>query len=162
MTRPRPRPATSRSRATTVAGWSLVATGALHASLVAAGAIAQPPPGERAVRASMRAATTSVAGLERSFWQLFNGFSLAMALLLVGFGALNLLVVRHAPHLLHRTRALLWLDACVVLPLLVVSLLLFPPPPVLLLGLAAAAVGTALCRPDDRSAALPPASPAGP
>ena len=38
----------------------------------------------------MRGATTSAAGLERSSWQLFNGFSLATALLLVGSGALNL------------------------------------------------------------------------
>ena len=73
----------------------------------------------------MRGATTSVAGPERSSWQLFNGFSLAMALLLVGSGALNL------------------------------------PPPVLLLGLAAAAVGAALSRPGDRSAAAAGSS-AGP
>ncbi|WP_432536188.1 LIC_13387 family protein [Kineococcus arenarius] len=156
MTRPRPRVAASRSTATTVAGWSLVLTGSVHAISFVVGAVVEPPPGEHLVRASMRGTTVSLAGLDRSFWQLFNGFSLAMALLLIGFGAVNLLVVRRAPELLHRTRALLWLDASVVLPLLVTSLLLFPPPPVLLLGLTAVAIGTALRRPNSRSAAASP------
>lgn len=53
----------------------------------------------------------------------------AVALLLAGVGALNLLVVRHAPELLDRTRALLRVDAAVVLALLTISLTLFPPAP---------------------------------
>jgi hypothetical protein len=143
---------TLRLTATAVAGWTLVATGAGHAALVVVGATGEPQAGERAARAAMQPVTVTVAGLDRSLWQLFTGFSLAMALLLVGFGAVTLVVLREGPHLVQRTRALLWLDAAVVLLLLGVSAALLPPPPIVLLGLAAAAIGTALSRPNSTPA----------
>ena len=139
---------TARSTATAVTGSSLVLTGTLHATVAALGAAADPPSGERLVRASMEATSTTVAGLDRSFWELFTGFSLVMAVLLTGFGALNLLVLRQAPRLVHETRALLWLDAAVLVPALAVCVLLLPPPPVVLLGVATAAVAVGLSRPD--------------
>ncbi len=151
-------PRSVRSIATAVTGWLFVVTGTGHALLVGAGALLEPPEVERGVRQAMAGTSVTVAGLDRTLWELFQGFSLVMAVMLAGFGALNLLVLRRAPQLVHQTRALLWLDAAVLLPVLLVSVLLLPPPPILLLGLAASAVALALSRPDVGDAAMPDAA----
>jgi hypothetical protein len=146
MTSQTPRPRSIRSICTTVIGWSLVVTGAGHATLVAVGQAATPPADERAVRALMAATSIPVAGLERTYWDLFQGFSLMMALMLVGLGSLVLLVQREAPELVHGTRAPLVLLGLVLAPAVVISVLLLPPPPIVLLGLAAVAAAVALVR----------------
>jgi hypothetical protein len=85
-------------------------------------------------------ATTAipVAGMERSYWDLFQGFSLMMALMLVGLGAMVLLV--------EPTRAVKGLLAAVLVPAFAISVLLLPPPPIVLLGLAAVAAAVGLLR----------------
>lgn len=128
----------TRWNTTALIGWLLVATGAGHGTLVAAGYATTPPANERAVRELMAATSVPVAGMERSYWDLFQGFSLMMALVLVGLGALVLLV--------EQTRAVSVLLALVLVPALALSLLLLPPPPIVLLGLAAVAAVAGLLR----------------
>jgi hypothetical protein len=137
----------SRRRACALGAWSLIVTGAVHAAAVAAGAAAATPPAELAARRAMAATRVAVAGLDRTLWQLFTGFSLAMALFILGLGALNLLVLRRAPHLFLNSRAALVLNLGIVLPALVLSVLFFPPPPIVLLALGGVAFGYALVCP---------------
>ncbi|MEV4704457.1 LIC_13387 family protein [Actinoplanes sp. NPDC049316] len=138
-------------RACAVGAWSLIVTGAAHAAAMAAGAATSPPPAEEAARRTMAATHVTIAGLDRTLWQLFTGFSLAMALFIAGLGALNLLALRRAPELFLRSRAAGVLNLCVVLPALALSVLLFPPPPILFLGVSCAAFGYALTRPASRT-----------
>lgn len=135
-----------RSVSTAVIGWLLVVTGSGHASLVAVGHASGPPAEEQAVRALMSATTVAVAGVERTYWELFQGFSLMMALLLVGLGALLLQLRRRVPEPVRGSRSVLVLLALVLVPALGLSVLLLPPPPIVLLGLAVLAVVAALVR----------------
>lgn len=137
----------ARRRACAFGAWSLVVTGTLHAIVVAAGTAVSPPAAERAARATMATTRVGIAGLDRTLWQLFTGFSLAMALFIAGLGALNLLVLRRAPEVLLASRAALALNLGVVAPALALSALLLPPPPIVLLGACCAAFGYALTRP---------------
>jgi hypothetical protein len=137
---------TARSTATAVAGWLLVVTGAGHATLVAVQSISGVPASERPIHQAMAATTIPIAGIERSHWDLFVGFSLMMALMLVGLGALVLVVRRAAPELVRGTRAVLTLLGLVLVPALLLSVLLLPPPPIVLLGLALVAVVVGLVR----------------
>jgi hypothetical protein len=146
MTSQTRRPRDARTICTTVIGWSLVVTGAGHATLVAVGSTLTPLAEERAVRAAMAATSIPVAGMERTYWDLFQGFSLMMALMLVGLGSLVLLVQRSAPELVRVSRAVLVLLGLVLVPAVVISVLLLPPPPIVLLGLASVAVAVALVR----------------
>lgn len=146
LTAPTARPRTVRSLAARVVGWLLVVTGAGHATLVAVGSASPTPGDERAVRALMETTSVAVGGLERTYWQLFTGFSLVMALLLVGLGALVLLVERRAPELVEGSRAVLALLSLVLAPALVLSALLLPPPPIVLLGLGCLVAVGALVR----------------
>ncbi|WP_107705145.1 LIC_13387 family protein [Nocardioides allogilvus] len=136
---------TLRSTCTALIGWLLVITGAGHTTLVAIGSSATPSPEEREVRALMAATSIPVAGMERSYWDLYQGMSLMMALMLVGLGALVLLVRRRAPGLVEDPRTALLL-AVVLVPAVALSVLLLPPPPMVLLGLAALAAVVALVR----------------
>ncbi|WIM92967.1 hypothetical protein ACTOB_004927 [Actinoplanes oblitus] len=147
----------ARRRACAAGAWSLVVAGAVHAAVVAAGTAAPVPAAERAAREAMATTHVAIAGLDRTMWQLFTGFSLTMALFIFGLGALNLLVLRRAPHLFLGSRAALLLNLGIALPALVLSILLFPPPPILFLGVSCAAFGYALARPS----ALTPARPSG-
>lgn len=126
--------------------WALVATGVLHAASVAVGTATEAPAAQRAVHDAMAATHVAVAGLDRTLWQLFLGFSLTMALFIAGLGALNLLALRRAPRLFVDTRAALWLNLGIVLPAFAVAVLAFPPPPIALLAVAGAAFGYALTR----------------
>ncbi len=139
---------TTRLTGTAVAAWALLVTGVGHTVLVVVSAVSETPRDQLDVRQAMVETTTRVAGLDRSLWQLFSGFSLVMALLLVGFGALNLLLVRRHPGVLLESRAVLWLDLAVVLTALGIAVRLLPAPPIVLLGLAVVAVVVALSRPD--------------
>ncbi|MBB4745242.1 hypothetical protein BJY16_008701 [Actinoplanes octamycinicus] len=128
-----------RRRACAIGAWSLVVTGVVHAAAVAAGAGETDSPVERLADTHL-----VIAGLDRSLWQLFTGFSLAMALFIVGLGALNLLVLRRAPELFLDGRAVIVLNLGIVVPALALSVLFFPPPPIVLLGVGGVAFGYAL------------------
>lgn len=131
----------TRTVAATVAGWLLVITGVGHTTLVAISSAATASAADTAIRDAMAAAPVTVAGLERSYWDLYLGFSLMMALMLVGLGALVLLVLRRAPELV--ARGMVVLLALVLVPAWAISALLLPPPPIVLLGAAAVAVVSA-------------------
>lgn len=137
-----PRPL--RLRAVALAAWSLVVTGCGHTVLVVVSMLSGASDDEQRVRDVMAGTVMAMGGLERDFWQLFQGFSLLMALLLVGLGALNLLLVRRHPGVLLADRAVLWVDLAVLVPAWGLSVLLLPPPPILLLGVAVAALAVAL------------------
>ena len=128
----------TRTVAATVAGWLLVITGVGHTTLVAVASATTSSPADTAIRDAMATAPVTVAGLERSYWDLYLGFSLMMALMLVGLGALVLLVVRRAPEL--AAGAVVGLLALVLVPAWAISALLLPPPPIVLLGVATVAV----------------------
>jgi hypothetical protein len=108
----------------------------------------------------MAATSVVVGGVERSYWDLFQGFSLMMALLLVGFGAVLLLVVRRAPEVITESRALLLVGAAVLLPALLISVLLLPPPPIVLIGIASVAMLVALGSPGRPTSSPQDATPA--
>ena len=153
MTSHRPQQRTIRTLAPAVAGWLLVLTGSGHTALVVVGS---GPPTASESRAHETMADTSVVigGLDRSYWELFQGFSLMMALMIVGLGALLLLVLRRAPQLVLESRGLLLLVVAVLVPALLISVVLLPPPPIVLLGIATVAVLTALLSP-GRAATTP-------
>lgn len=142
-----PLTSTTRRRASAIGAWSLVLTGVTHAAAIAAGAAASTPAAELAARQAMADAHIDIAGLDRTLWQLFMGFSLTMAVFVTGLGALNLLVLRLAPQLFLTTRAALWVNLSIALPAFALAVLLFPPPPIALLGVASVAFGVALTRP---------------
>ncbi|GAB2681365.1 hypothetical protein GCM10027194_12460 [Thalassiella azotivora] len=130
-----------------VAGWCLVVAGAGHLTVAALGALSPVPDGERVARAAMDATTVTLAGIERSLWQLFTGFSVLMGLLLLATGGLLLHALRRAPALVDESRAALTLLLGVLAAGWVTSLLLLPSPPIVLLGVAALAVALALRHP---------------
>ncbi|AEV86954.1 hypothetical protein ACWT_5935 [Actinoplanes sp. SE50] len=140
-----------RRSACAIGAWSLIATGAVHAAAIALGTAAATPPAERVARQAMAATHVDIAGIDRTLWQLFTGFSAAMALFIFGLGALNLLALRRAPQLFFDTRAALALNLSILLPAFVLSVLLFPPPPIVFLGASCAAFGYALTRSSTRT-----------
>lgn len=144
---------TTRTLAPTVAGWLLVLTGSGHTALVVVGT-GTPTASESHAHETMAATSVVIGGLERSYWELFQGFSLMMALMVVGLGALLLLVLRRAPQLVLESRGLLLLVGAVLLPALLISVVLLPPPPIVLLGIATVAVLAALLSP-GRAAPTP-------
>lgn len=144
---------TTRTFGPTVAGWLLVLTGSGHTALVVAGT-GTPTAREIHAHETMAATSVVIGGLERSYWELFQGFSLMMALMVVGLGALLLLVLRRAPQLVLESRGLLLLVGAVLLPALLISVVLLPPPPIVLLGIATVAVLAALLSP-GRAAPTP-------
>jgi hypothetical protein len=144
-----------RTTATAIAGGLLVLTGTLHAALVVVGSLTPAPAREVPTRELMAGTSVVLGGIERSYWDLFQGFSIMMALMIAGFGALLLLALRRAPHLVLDARGLLVLCAVVLLPGPAVSALLLPTPPIVLFGLALTAVVAALCSPARRTADWP-------
>jgi amino acid transporter len=145
-----------RYRASAVGAWALVVTGAGHLALTAVITTRPETATRRAARQAMTDAHLTILGMDRTLWQSFRGFSLLMAVLAIGLGALNLLVLRRAPELVLASRAVLWLNLAVVVPALALSALLFWPPPILLLGIACAAFGYALTRPSSPTAPRTP------
>lgn len=134
------------SRASALGAWTLVLTGVGHVvTVVISSSGATSPSGQVAQRAMART-QVAIAGSSRSLQQLFTGFSVTMALLLCGFGAINLYVLRCAPQLFTRRRGLLALDLAVTGGGLVLALLLLPPPPVVLFTVAAGAFAVALTK----------------
>jgi hypothetical protein len=124
--------------------WCFIVVGGTH--LVVTGVTVLGPPDPAAQRAldAMGDVPTTLAGVRTDMAQLFYGFSVAMALLGIGFGLLNLVVLRQAPGILVGGTALLWVDAGVAALLLAVAVLAFPAPPIVADAAALAAYGWAL------------------
>jgi hypothetical protein len=127
-----------------VGAWCFITVGATHLVLTAVDALGAPDPATQRALGAMRGVPTTLPGIRSDMAQLYYGFSTAMALLGIGFGLLNLVVLRQAPDILVRGTTLLWMDAAVSALLLAVAALAFPAPPILATAAALAAYGWAL------------------
>lgn len=124
--------------------WCFIVVGVTHLILTGVAALGAPDPAAQRAFDAMRAVPTTLPGIRGDMARLYHGFSAAMALLGIGFGLLNLLVLRQAPQIVVRGTALLWVDAGVSALLLAVAVLAFPTPPIVATAAALAAYGWAL------------------
>jgi len=104
-----------RVRACFLAGsWCLVALGGGHLAFMATALVRGPAGDERlTLQAMAGTASGSLLGMPRNLLALFYGFSVAMALLALAVGAVNLVAERLAPEVLTRGTGLLRLDLAV-------------------------------------------------
>jgi hypothetical protein len=124
--------------------WCFIVVGGTHLVLTGIAALGTPDPAIQRALDAMRAVPTTLPGIRSDMAQLYYGFGVSMALLGLGFGLLNLVVLRLAPGLLIAGTALLWVDAGISALLLAVAVLAFPAPPILATAAALAAYGWAL------------------
>jgi dipeptide/tripeptide permease len=124
--------------------WCFIVVGVTHLLVTGVDALGAPDPATQRAVDAMRAVPTTLPGIRSDMAQLYQGFGVAMALLGIGFGLLNLVVLRLAPDILGRGTVLLWVDAGVSALLLAVGVLAFPAPPILATAAALAAYGWAL------------------
>jgi dipeptide/tripeptide permease len=124
--------------------WCFIVVGFTHLLITGVATLGAPDPATQRAVGAMRAVPTTLPGIRSDMAQLYQGFSAAMALLGIGFGLLNLVVLRLAPDILVRGTVLLWVDAGVSALLLAVAVLAFPAPPILATAAALAAYGWAL------------------
>jgi dipeptide/tripeptide permease len=124
--------------------WCFIVVGATHLLLTGLDALGAPDPAAQRALDAMAGVPTTLPGIRSDMAQLYQGFAVAMALLGLGFGLLNLVVLRLAPGILGRGTALLWVDAGVSALLLAVAVFAFPTPPILATAAALAAYGWAL------------------
>jgi lysylphosphatidylglycerol synthetase-like protein (DUF2156 family) len=137
--------------------WCFIVVGATHLILTGVDALGSPDPATHRALDAMRGVPTTLPGIRSDMAQLYYGFNVAMALLGIGFGLLNLVVLRLAPGILGRGTTLLWMDAAISALLLALAALAFPAPPILATAAALAAYGWALAmtrRGRARSSAL--------
>jgi hypothetical protein len=146
MTEKAPHPGEGRVRAAFRAGsWCLVALGGGHLAFMTTVLVRGPGGDERLTLQAMgNTASSSLLGIPRNLLALFYGFSVAMALLAMAVGAVNLVAERLAPEVLTRGTGLLRLDLAVSLFALAVSVLAFPAPAVAILTLACISYAGAL------------------
>ncbi|WP_051860253.1 LIC_13387 family protein [Streptomyces anulatus] len=142
--RPRSRGDSVRPFTVGALGFVLLGTGHLILSVVAASAT--PTQEQRDADTAMRESTFALMGLERTVLDVFNGMSIAMALLSVTCGLLILAALRHAPALVRRRTAFGWTALAASLTALAVSVLLLPPPPVVVLTVTSCAFALSLRR----------------
>ena len=128
----------SAQTATRIGGWTFVATGAGHLIL---SSLLPPSTGDLLVVERQMAQARFPMPPSRSIADLMQGFSVAMAVLLVAWGLSVLLMTRH-----DRTpdRAQIGLSLALSLALLVTAVLLLPAPPIALMAVASAAFAVAL------------------
>jgi dipeptide/tripeptide permease len=124
--------------------WCFIVVGGTHLLVTGVAALGAPDPATQRALDAMGGVPTALPGIRSDMAQLYYGFGVAMALLGIGFGVLNLVVLRLAPAILVRGRTLLWVDAGVSALLLAVAVLAFPTPPILATAAALAAYGWAL------------------
>lgn len=137
--------------------WCTIAVGVSHLIVTALTALGSPDPGTERALDAMRGVSTTLPGIHSDMAQLYYGFGVAMALLAIGFGLLDLVVLRLAPGTLGRSTALLWVNIAVSAPLLVVAVLAFPLPPILATAGSLAAYVWALAMTRRRLARSPSA-----
>lgn len=135
-----------RVRACFLAGsWCLVVLGAGHLAFMATALVQGPAGTERiTLQAMADTASSSLLGIPRNLLALFYGFSVAMALLAIAVGTVNLIAERLAPEVLTRGTGLLRLDLAISVLALVIAVLAFPTPAVAILTLACTAYAGAL------------------
>jgi hypothetical protein len=150
-----------RVRACFLAGsWCLVALGGGHLAFMATALVRGPAGDERlTLQAMAGTASSSLLGIPRNLLALFYGFSVAMALLAMAVGAVNLVAERLAPEVLTRGTGLLRLDLAVSVLALITAVLAFPTPAIVILTLACTAYAGALAG-AVRDAPRRPADPA--
>jgi hypothetical protein len=124
--------------------WCFIVVGATHLLIMAVTVLGPPDAAAQRALDAMAGVPTTLPGIRTDMAQLYYGFSVAMALLGLGFGLLNLVVLRLAPGILVRGTALLWVNAGVAALLLAVAVLAFPVPPIVATAAALAAYGWAL------------------
>jgi hypothetical protein len=124
--------------------WCFIVVGGTHLLVTGVTPLGAPDPATQRALDAMGGVPTALPGIRSDMAQLYYGFGVAMALLGIGFGVLNLVVLRLAPAILVRGRTLLWVDAGVSALLLAVAVLAFPAPPILATAAALAAYGWAL------------------
>ncbi|SCF28636.1 LIC_13387 family protein [Micromonospora mirobrigensis] len=112
----------------------LVLVGAGHLAVTAAARRRAPSTREVAAHRAMRAVPVRLLGHGHDMAALHQGFSVTMALLAVGYGSLNLLVLRAAPQAYQRDRSLTALNTAVTGAGFAISLTAFPLPPVVIFG----------------------------
>jgi hypothetical protein len=125
--------------------WCFIVVGGTHLVVMGVDALGSPDPAAQRALDAMGGVSTTLPGIRSDMARLNYGFGVAMALLGIGVGVLNLLVVvRLAPGILVRGTALLWVDTGISALLLTVSVLAFPAPPIVATTAALAAYGWAL------------------
>ncbi len=75
-----------------IASWTLLLGGILHSL---ADLLSPETPAKNEIILQMKAFTGQVLGTQFNLWFFHQGFSLMMGLLLVGYGALNLLILKN-------------------------------------------------------------------
>ncbi|HEY5985363.1 MAG TPA: hypothetical protein VIV12_03115 [Streptosporangiaceae bacterium] len=126
----------------TFSSWCFVAIGTSHFAVMASSLAGTREPAVRKAFDAMHAAPVTLFGITRDMGTLYNGFSATMALLAIGFGLVNLIVVRVAPEALTRGTSLLWTVTAVTTAALAIAIMAFPAPPIG--ALAAALTGCLL------------------
>jgi hypothetical protein len=129
-----------------VGAYGFVFLGIGHLALSAASALATRTPQRREADTAMRESTFTLLGLERTVLDVFNGFSITMALFIITCGLLILAAVRHAPTLVQHRTAFGWIALTVSLTVLAISVLLLPPPPIVVLTITSCAFALSLRR----------------
>ncbi|WP_329025126.1 LIC_13387 family protein [Streptomyces sp. NBC_00690] len=141
----RPLPRADSARPFTIGAYGFVLLGIAHLALSAASALTKAPR-QREVDTAMREPAFTLLGLERTVLDLFNGFSIAMALFVTACGLLLLTAVHHAPTLIQHRTAFGRLALTVSLAALAISVPLLPPPPIVILTITSCAFALSLRR----------------
>jgi hypothetical protein len=88
--------------------WCFIVVGATHLLVMAVTVFGPPDPAAQRALDAMGSVPTTLPGIRTDLAQLYYGFSVAMALLGIGFGVLSLVVLGLAPGILGHGTALLW------------------------------------------------------
>ncbi len=137
-----------RTRLFRIGAWCFVVVGLAHLLVQLTALAGSRPATVQRVLDVMAHTSTSLLVLDRSLGQLFYGFSVTMALSVLGYGILNLVVASRAHHLVAEGRLVPAMNLALSALALVVSVLAFPEPPIAALAVATAAfAATLLVRP---------------
>jgi len=146
-------------RAVKFGAWCFLLVGVLHLAVMAASAMrTTSAPTQRALHA-MHAVPVTLVGITRDMAMLYYGFSATMAVVAIGYGAINLIVARLAPEVFVRGTAMLWANLVVAAAALLIAALAFPAPPIVALAAAVGAYAYALVVAGRRSRDLHPTRP---
>ncbi|GGZ33303.1 hypothetical protein GCM10010387_29300 [Streptomyces inusitatus] len=141
----RPLPRADSVRPFTVGAYGFVLLGVGHLALSAVSALTKTPR-QRETDTAMREPAFTLLGLERTVLDLFNGFSIAMALFIIASGLLLLTAIHHSPALVQHRTAFGRVALTVSLAALAISVPLLPPPPIVILTITSCAFALSLRR----------------
>lgn len=114
-----------------IASWTLLLGGILH---TVSDLLSPETPERNAIISQMKELTGIALGTEFNMYSFFQGFSLTMGLLLFGFGALNILILKNNQGA-HLPSNILVLNIIVSLIALTISLNYFFIIPIILTGI---------------------------